>query len=246
MTVARESAEGSVTAEPVAVFLVEDHVVVREALALIVDGEDDLQVVGQADRSNQARFRIRATRPDVVVVDVHLPDGSGLDLCGVLRREVPSARLVVLTGDASPAVAEAAAAVGADALMLKHVPCERLLDEIRHQAGRPPRRSPVREVSPRRSGRRTPEQVAIARLTDQERGVLELVADGLSNRDVAAHLYLAEKTVKNYMTSVMRKLQVPSRTAAALLATRARFAHERCTPVAADGQDPVCFVRERP
>jgi len=229
--------------EPVSVFLVEDHVVLRQALALVVDDEDDLRVVGQADRVRQARFRIAVERPDVVVIDVHLPDGSGLELCESVRAELPSTRIVVLTGDASPAIADRAAAVGVDALVLKHVGCDRLLDEVRHVAGRPTRRSDVRPIPPRRSTRRSPDQVAVARLTGQEREVLELVADGLSNRDVADRLYLAEKTVKNYMTSVMRKLGVRSRTAAALVATRARYAREQCTPVASDGQDPVCFVR---
>ncbi len=230
---------------PVAVFLVEDHVVLRQSLALVVDGEDDLQVVGEAERVTQARFRIRATRPDVVVLDVHLPDGSGLDLCATIRRELPSTRIVVLTGDAAPAVADAAVEAGADALVLKHVGCDRLLDELRHVTGRAPRSGDTRVVRPHRSPRRSPEQSAIARLTDQERQVLDLVADGRSNREVAAQLFLAEKTVKNYMTSIMRKLDVPSRTAAALVATRARFTREQCAPVAEDGQDPVCFVLER-
>ena len=234
-----------VTGEPLAVFLVEDHVVLRQSLALVVDGEDDLQVVGEAERMVQARFRIRATRPDVVVLDVHLPDGSGLDLCATIRRELPSTRVVVLTGDASSAVADGAVAAGADALVLKHVGCDRLLDELRHVTGRPSRSVDTRVVQPRRSRVRSPEQSAIARLTDQERLVLDLVADGLSNRQVAALLFLAEKTVKNYMTSIMRKLDVPSRTAAALVATRARFTREQCAPVAEDGQDPVCFVLER-
>ncbi|MBU6217230.1 MAG: response regulator transcription factor [Acidobacteria bacterium] len=244
-TGAIERDDTDVNVAPVAVFLVEDHVVLRQSLALVVDGEDDLQVVGEAERMTQARFRIRATRPDVVVLDVHLPDGNGLDLCASIRRELPSTRVVVLTGDASSAVAEDAVAAGADALVLKHVGCDRLLDELRHVTGRTPRSADTRVVQPRRSSHRSPEQSAVARLTDQERQVLELVADGLSNRQVAARLFLAEKTVKNYMTSVMRKLGVPSRTAAALIATRARFARERCAPVAAEGQDPVCFVLER-
>jgi len=230
---------------PVAVFLVEDHIVLRQSLALVVDGEDDLEVVGEAERVTQARFRIGATRPDVVVLDVHLPDGSGLDLCATIRRELPSTRVVVLTGDAAPAVTDAAVEAGADALVLKHVGCDRLLDELRHVAGRPSRSVDTRVVQPRRQPTRSPEQSAITRLTDQERHVLDLIADGLSNRQVAARLFLAEKTVKNYMTSIMRKLDVPSRTAAALLATRARVAREQCTPVARDGQDPVCFVLER-
>jgi len=231
------------TAAPISVFLVEDHVVLRQALALVVDGEDDLRVAGQADRVHHARFRIQAERPDVVVVDVHLPDGSGLELCEIVRREHPATRVVVLTGDASPTVADAALAAGADALVLKHVGCDRLLDEVRHVAGRPTRRSDVRPIPPRRSTRRSPDQVAVSRLTGQEREVLDLVADGLSNREVADRLYLAEKTVKNYMTSVMRKLGVRSRTGAALVATRARYAREQCTPVASEGQEPVCFVR---
>jgi DNA-binding NarL/FixJ family response regulator len=237
-------------AAPLRVFLVDDHAVVRAALELLIDGESDLEVVGSADGVERASARLAVVRADVVLVDVHLHDGSGVDLCRSIRNDVHGTSVVVLTGDASDDVLDRCVEAGADAVVLKHVDAERLLDVLR-RVGLEGRSATAPAVdaaasthaeSPNRVCMRQPEPVGMFdQLTRQEREVVELLAVGLSNRAIGERLHLAEKTVKNYLTNVFRKMSVSSRTEAAVIAARLAESAGRYEPAPPVGADPVRY-----
>ena len=239
-----------VGAAPWRVFLVDDHSVVRSALELLIDGEPDLEVVGSVDGVERASARLAAVGPDVVLVDVHLRDGNGIDLCRSIRRDLPGTSVVVLTGDASDDVLDRCIEAGADAVVLKHVDAERLLEVVR-RVGRDGRVSPDRSdtdpvgtqgqsTSPVCRHRSDPGPM-FDRLTRQEREVVALLAAGLSNRAIGDRLHLAEKTVKNYLTNVFRKMSVSSRTEAAVIAARLAESTGRYEPAPPAGADPVRY-----
>ena len=235
---------------PIRVVLVDDHSVVRAALELLIGGEPDLDVVGSLDGVERASARLAVIRADVVLVDVHLRDGSGVDLCRTIRHGGHGTSVVVLTGDASNEVLDRCIEAGADAVVLKHVDAERLLEVVR-RVGRD-RRTPtdrstadpggISGRSPSQVCRRRPEPVPLFdRLTPQEREVVALLAAGMSNRAIGERLHLAEKTVKNYLTNVFRKMSVTSRTEAAVIAARFAESIGRYEPAPPAGADPVRY-----
>ncbi|MDH6678668.1 DNA-binding NarL/FixJ family response regulator [Rhodococcus sp. LBL1] len=198
------------------VFLVDDHEVVRRGLAELVDSDDDMQVVGQAETRSQALARIPALRPDVVLLDVRLPDGSGIDVCRQLRTKMPDLRCLIVTSFRDERAMRDAAAAGAKGYVVKDIRGMQLMEAVRavgaggtllpavaRGRGRPRRRAPLPED-----------------LTVQERRLLALLGEGLTNRQIAARMFLAEKTVKNYVSRLLAKLGVERRTQAAVLAAR--------------------------
>ncbi len=214
------------TGMPIRVFVLDDHEVVRRGLAALLDAEPDVEVVGEAATAAQARARIPAVRPDVAVLDVRLPDGSGIDVCRALHESAPEVRCLILTAYDDEEAVRSAVIAGAAGYIVKDVRSANLLDSVRAiAAGR-------RLIDPALARRVTeqlrgaPEDPAYASLGLREQQILALIADGLTNRQIAERLGLAEKTVKNYVSSLLAKLGLERRTQAAVLHLEHRRAGE--------------------
>ena len=196
------------------VFLVDDHEIVRRGVADLINAEKDLEVVGEASTAKQAVGRIAATLPDVAVLDVRLPDGNGVDLCRDIRSAYPQVNCLMLTAYDDDEASYTAVLAGAAGYVLKDIKGQGLLDSIRRVA-----RGEV--LVDRAVSRRVVETAAasanpLAVLSTRERQVLELIADGMTNRQIGEHLELAEKTVKNYVSGLLTKLGMERRTQAAV------------------------------
>ncbi|RVW04217.1 response regulator transcription factor [Rhodococcus xishaensis] len=198
------------------VFLVDDHEVVRRGLAELVDADDDMQVVGQAENRAQALSRIPVLRPDVVLLDVRLPDGSGIDVCRQLRTRMPDLRCLIVTSFRDERAMRDAAAAGAKGYLVKDIRGMQLVEAVRAVGAGHTLPLPA-EPAPRPQRRRDPFP---ENLTAQEQRLLALLGEGLTNRQIAARMFLAEKTVKNYVSRLLAKLGVERRTQAAVLAAR--------------------------
>ncbi|WP_104483428.1 response regulator transcription factor [Actinokineospora auranticolor] len=193
------------------VLLVDDHEVVRRGLRDLLDGEPGIEVTAQAGTVAEALTRATATPVDVAVVDVRLPDGDGVSLCRSLRSLDPAPACLVLTAfDDEQALVEAIMA-GAAGYLLKQVRGQDLVNAVREVAAG---RSLLDPVTTARVLDRMRRKDELASFSERERAVLELVGEGMSNREIAERLFLAEKTVKNYVTSVLAKLGLERRTQA--------------------------------
>jgi DNA-binding NarL/FixJ family response regulator len=198
------------------VFLLDDHEIVRRGIADLIDAEPDLDVVGEAGTAAQAIGRIAATRPDVAVLDVHLPDGSGIDVCREVRSAHPEVACLILTAFDDDKASYAAVLAGASGYVLKDIRGQGLIDGIRKVARGG---SLVDAAMTKRVVTRMQEQKPASPevdLTLRERQVLALIADGLTNRQIGERLELAEKTVKNYVSGLLMKLGMERRTQAAV------------------------------
>ncbi|GAB4071562.1 response regulator transcription factor [Angustibacter speluncae] len=201
------------------VFLLDDHELVRSGLRQLIDAEDDLEVVGEAATAGEARRRIPALRPDVAVLDARLPDGSGIEVCRDVRAVDPTIRALVLTSYDDDEALFAAIVAGAAGYVLKDIRSSDLVRGIRTVAAGGSLLDPTTTAHVLERLRNGPqEDQRLAGLTGQERRILELIADGLSNREIGARLHLAEKTVKNYVSSLLAKLGMQRRTQAAVFA----------------------------
>jgi two-component system, NarL family, response regulator DevR len=201
------------------VYLVDDHEVVRRGLRELLEVEDDLEVVGDSSTAGEAVRRIPALRPDVAVLDARLPDGSGIDVCREVRSIDPSIRGLILTSFDDDDALFAAIMAGASGYVLKNVRGTDLVDGIRRVANGQSLLDPsvtARVLDKLREGPKVDPRLQT--LTDQERRILWLITDGLTNRQIGAQLFLAEKTVKNYVSSMLAKLGMESRTQAAVFA----------------------------
>ena len=196
------------------VFLVDDHELVRRGIAALLSAESDMEVVGEASTAAQARGRIRATRPDVAVLDVRLPDGSGIDVCRDVRSENPGTRCIILTGYDDDEAIYAAVLAGAAGYVIKDVQGSRLVDSVRRVAGGAILLDPALN---RRVVERISSDSRLESLSAREREILPLIAEGLTNREIGIRLALAEKTVKNYISGLLSKLGLQRRTQAAVL-----------------------------
>jgi two-component system, NarL family, response regulator DevR len=203
------------------VFLLDDHEVVRAGIRAMLEATDDLVVVGEASTVAEALDRIPAARPRVALLDVRLPDGSGVEVCREIRSAHPDIVCLMLTSYADDEALYAAILAGAAGYVLKQVGVGDLVDDIRHVGAGHSLLDPsvTRRVLERlRAGPR--EDPRLASLTTQERRVLDLIAEGKTNRQIAEELYLAEKTVKNYVSNLLAKLGMERRTQAATFAVR--------------------------
>jgi two-component system, NarL family, response regulator DevR len=205
----------------ISVFLLDDHEIVRRGLRELLEGESDIEVIGESGSAIDAAGRIHALDPDVAVLDVRLPDGDGVTVCRELRSRHPRTACLMLTSFADDEALFDAIMAGAAGYVLKQIRGHDLVDAIRKVAKGQSLLDPVVTARVLERVRRGPEQdERLARLTDQERKILELLAEGLTNRQIGERLHLAEKTVKNYVTGVLAKLGMARRTEAAVYAAR--------------------------
>ena len=201
------------------VFLVDDHEIVRRGVADVINAETDLEVVGEASTVRQAQGRIAATLPDVAVLDVRLPDGSGIDLCRNIRSAHPGVHCLMLTAYDDDEASYTAVLAGASGYVLKDIKGQNLLESIRRvAAGRTLMDSAVARRVVESVATRSPE----VNLSLREKQVLDLIAAGLTNRQIGDQLALAEKTVKNYVSGLLSKLGMERRTQAAVYGAQHR------------------------
>ncbi|MBA3288091.1 MAG: response regulator transcription factor [Acidimicrobiia bacterium] len=206
---------------PIRVFLLDDHEIVRRGVRDLLEAEDDIVVVGEAATQDEAVRRVPALDPDVAVLDVRLEEGDGIEACREIRSRHPRTACLVLTSFADDEALFRAIMAGVAGYVLKQIRSSDLVDAVRRVASGQSLLDPIvtaRVLERVRTGPRQDER--IARLSTQERAVLELLAEGLTNRQIAERLYLAEKTIKNYVTSVLAKLGMARRTEAAVYAAR--------------------------
>ena len=191
--------------------LVDDHEVVRRGLRDLLDDEPDIDVVAEAGTAAEALARAAASRPDVAVVDIRLPDEDGVSLCRKLRAATDPPRCLVLTAFDDEQVLVDAIGAGVSGYLLKQVRGQDLVTAVREVAAGRSLLDPQTTTRVLDRMRRDSAPDELAALTDRERKVLDLVGEGLSNREIAERLFLAEKTVKNYVTSVLAKLGMQRR-----------------------------------
>ena len=203
------------------VFLLDDHEIVRRGVRELLEADGDLIVVGEAGTAEEALARIPATKPDVAVLDVRLPDGDGIEVCRDIRSRHPEVNCLILTSYADDEALFSAILAGAAGYVLKQIRGIDLVDAIRRVAQGQSLLDPVvtARVLERLRNPPAPED-DLSRLTDQERRILDLIAEGLTNRLIGERMYLAEKTVKNYVSNVLMKLGMSRRSEAAAYAAR--------------------------
>jgi two-component system, NarL family, response regulator DevR len=201
------------------VFLLDDHEVVRRGLRDLIDAEDDLEVVGEAGTAEEAYGRIPATSPDVAVLDVRLPDGNGVEVCRDIRSKHPEIACLMLTSFADDDALFSAIMAGAAGYVLKQIRGTDLVDAIRRVGAGQSLLDPAVTAQVLERLRR-PEDDELAGLSEQERRILDLIAEGLTNREIGERMYLAEKTVKNYVSNLFTKMGMHTRTQAAAYAAR--------------------------
>jgi len=208
----------------ISVYLVDDHEVVRQGLRALLSSADDIEVVGEAGSVGMALSQVVDDPPDVLVLDVRLPDGSGVEVCREVRSRHPEVAAVMLTSFADDEAVYEAIMAGAAGYLLKETRGMDLVGAVRRVAAGESLLDPA--VTGKVLARlREPDQEdpRLAELTDQERRILALVAEGMTNRSIGEELHLAEKTVKNYMSSILRKLDMDRRTEAAVFWTQVQL-----------------------
>ena len=210
-------------------FLVDDHEIVRRGVRELLESTDDISVIGEAGTVVDALFLIPQNLPDILVLDVRLPDGSGIEVCREIRSEHPEVRCLMLTAFEEDDALLNAVLAGADGFVLKKIQGNELVEAVRAIAGG---RSllDATNLDSARGRLRSRGDNADARLqylTPQELRILECLADGLTNRQIAEKMFLAEKTVKNYVSSLLSKMGVSRRTEAAVFAARKQVREER-------------------
>ena len=208
---------------PIRVFLVDDHEIVRRGVADLIGTAEDLQVVGEASGVGEAMARVPQVNPDVAVLDVRLADGSGIELCRDLRSALPDLHCLMLTSYADDDALFDAIMAGASGFVLKQVLGLDLLNAVR-TVGKGGSLLDVRTTAAlmNRIRRERETQNPLNALTEQERAVFDLIGEGLTNRQIGERLFLAEKTIKNYVSHLLRKLGMQRRTQAAALAAELR------------------------
>jgi two-component system response regulator DevR len=203
------------------VLLVDDHEIVREGLRALLEAEDDIEVVGEAGTAADAVRRVGFDDPDVVVLDVRLPDGSGVEACREIRQRFPEVKVLMLTSFADEEALMSAIIAGAAGYVLKRIKGHDLIDSIRKVGRGESLLDPaMTERLFRRLRGDEPEDPLVARLSPQERAILEHIAEGKTNRQIAEEMFLAEKTVKNYVSNMLAKLGMHRRSEAAAYMAR--------------------------
>jgi two-component system, NarL family, response regulator DevR len=206
---------------PIRVFLLDDHAVVRQGLRALLESGGDIEVVGESGLAQEAAARIPALRPDVAVLDARLPDGSGIEVCRTVRSVDPAIKALILTSYDDDEALFAAIMAGAAGYVLKEITGQDLIGAVHQVAAGNSLIDPTltaRVLERVRHGPGTAPE--LAGLTEQELKLLGLIAEGLTNRQIGERMFLAEKTVKNYVSSILAKLGLERRTQAAVLASK--------------------------
>ncbi len=204
------------------VTLVDDHEVVRRGLRALLDAQEGIEVVGEAASAEEGVRRVGYDTPDVVVLDVRLPDGSGVEACREIRSRWPETKVLMLTSFADEEALFASVLAGASGFVLKQIKADTLVDSIRRVGKGESLLDPaMTERVFRKIRGEQDDDPLLARLSGQERRILELISEGMTNRQIAAEMYLAEKTVKNYVSNLLAKLGMSRRSEAAAYAARA-------------------------
>ena len=212
-------------AEPdtIDVFLLDDHEVVRRGVADILQRDPHVRVVGEAKNASEALARVPALKPDVAILDVRLPDGDGVSVCRELRSRLPGLKVIMLTSYSDDEALFEAIMAGASGYLLKQILGQDLVTGVRTVVSGGSLLDPTAATAVMERLRRAAEPAGpLARLSDQERAVLALIGEGLTNRQIGERMFLAEKTVKNYVSHLLAKLGLERRTQAAVLATELR------------------------
>jgi DNA-binding NarL/FixJ family response regulator len=207
--------------DKIRVYLLDDHEIVRQGIRTFLEAAGDIEVVGESASAVDAANRIPALRPDVAVLDARLPDGSGIEVCRTVRAVDPTINALILTSYDDDEALFAAIMAGAAGYVLKEIRSSDLVTAVRHVAEGKSLIDPAMTATILeriRNGPSTPDE--LASLTDQERILLGHIAEGLTNRQIAEQMFLAEKTVKNYVSSILAKLGLERRTQAAVLASK--------------------------
>jgi DNA-binding NarL/FixJ family response regulator len=208
-------------ATPIRVFLLDDHEVVRQGLRALLESKGDIVVVGESGLAQEAAARIPALRPDVAVLDARLPDGSGIEVCRTVRGVDPAIKALILTSYDDDEALFAAIMAGAAGYVLKEITGQDLIGAVHQVAAGNSLIDPAltaRVLERVRNGPGTAPE--LAGLTEQELKLLALIAEGLTNRQIGEQMFLAEKTIKNYVSSILSKLGLERRTQAAVLASK--------------------------
>jgi two-component system, NarL family, response regulator DevR len=203
------------------VFLLDDHELVREGIRSLLESDGDLEVVGEAGNAADAMTRIPLANPDVAILDVRLEDGNGIEVCRELRSSMPGLVCLMLTSFDDDEALYSSVMAGAAGYVLKQIKARDLIEDVKKVAAGASLMDP-------RAVARVVERIAnppkaeptLATLSPQESRILDLIADGKTNKQIAEAMFLSENTVKNYITSLLRKLKMTSRTEAAIYATK--------------------------
>ena len=221
---ASETASGAC----VPVFLLDDHEVVRQGVRALLESTGQITVVGEAGLAEEALVRVRAVRPRVAILDVRLPDGNGVEVCREIRSELPDVYCLMLTSYSDDEALFEAIMAGASGYVLKQIRGNELVQAVLRVAEGESLLDPaVTGRVLRRLREPSPEDERLARLTEQERRILDLIAEGCTNRQIGQRLHLAEKTVKNYVSNMLTKLGMERRTEAAVFAARLEFSRSK-------------------
>jgi len=203
------------------ILIVDDHDIVRKGLAMLVSRQEDLSVVAEAGTVAEAVEKARESVPDVVVMDIRLPDGSGIEACRDIRDENADIKVLMLTSYSDEEAVMGSIMAGASGYLLKKIRSQEIVDAIRRVGSGQSLLDPAITASVLERVRRGKEEDVLAQLTEQEQRILELIAEGQTNREIAAQINLSDKTVKNYVSTILGKLEVSRRSqAAAFLAER--------------------------
>jgi two-component system, NarL family, response regulator DevR len=209
------------TGDPIRVYLLDDHEVVRQGLRALLESAGDIEVVGESGSAVDATNRIPALRPQVAVLDGRLPDGSGIEVCRAVRAVDPDIKALILTSYDDDEALFAAIMAGASGYVLKEIRGSDLVSAIRQVAAGNSLIDPTLTARVLERVRNPPATAPeLAQLTEQELKLLAYIAEGLTNRQIGEQMFLAEKTVKNYVSSILSKLGVERRTQAAVLASK--------------------------
>jgi DNA-binding NarL/FixJ family response regulator len=203
------------------VFLLDDHEVVRRGVRELLEQNEDIEVVGEAGTAAEGLSRIPPTRPNVAVIDMRLPDGNGVEVCREVRSHDASINCLILTSFSDDEALFDSIMAGAAGYLLKQIKGNDLVEAVRRVASGQSLLDPEVTARVLERLRKGPEEdERLSRLTEQERKILDLIAEGLTNRQIAERMFLAEKTVKNYVSNLLSKLGMERRTEAAVFAAR--------------------------
>lgn len=219
-------------AKKLKVMLVDDHEVVRQGLRALLEAEEDLEVIAEADGGDAAIGMARSYQPDVIVMDVRMPDGSGVEACREIRSENPDQQIIMLTSFSDDEALFNSIMAGAAGFVLKQIRGRDLIDAIKKVgAGQSLLDAEVtkRVLERLRRSKFDDKDPKLSRLSPQEERILDMIGEGLTNREIAERINLSDKTVKNYVSTILQKLEVARRAEAASYVARAKAAERHPT-----------------